>query len=125
MVCFTVQPQLASTRISRSVASRMVRRISRSRSLPSLILRMGYCFASSTLARIFSAVSIPMVKVDRGALAGSRPQSFQTGMPSRLPTRSCNAEERAARVAGLRRSDSSQRRSVSSMSNGSSGRSLP
>ena len=75
IVCFTVQPQLASTRISRSVASRIVRRISTSRSVPSLILRIGYCSASRTFARIFSGVSSPMVKVERGAFVGSSPQS--------------------------------------------------
>ena len=124
MVCFTVHPQFASTRISLSVASRMVRRISTSRSVPSLILRMGYCSASATLARIFSAVSMPMVNVDRGALAGSSPHSRYTGTPSRLPTRSCSAADSAARADGFRRMDSYQRRSAFSRSNGSAGRSF-
>ena len=73
MAPLTVQPQLASTRISLSVASRMARRISMSRSVPSFTLRIGYCSASSTLARIRSGVSSPMVKVDFGALQGSSP----------------------------------------------------
>src|SRR5437879_3820920 len=46
-----------------------------------------------------SAVSIPMVKEERGALAGSRPQSRHSGWPSRFPIKSWSAAERAARAA--------------------------
>ena len=120
-VCFTVQPQFASTRISRSVASRMARRISRSRSLPSLIFSTGYSAASSTFIRIRSAVSMPIVNVESGARLASSPHSFQTGTPRRLPTRSCRADESAARAEPLPRSASSHARSVVSRSNGSAG----
>ena len=67
-------------------------------SLPSLILRIGYSSASLTFFLIISAVSMPIVKVERGAAAGSSPHILWTGTPRRLPTRSCSAVESAARA---------------------------
>ncbi len=75
MACLTVHPQLASTRSSRSVSLLMASSNSTSRSLPSLILRIGYSAASRTLERISSGVPMPMVKVDFGAADASRPHS--------------------------------------------------
>jgi hypothetical protein len=121
MACLTVQPQLASTRISRSVVSRRVRRIASSRSVPSFTLRIGYSAASSTFARIFSSVSRPMVKVDRGAAFGSRPQSRCSGTPARCAARSCSAVESATRAAGLPRSIRPHCASAVSRSKGSEG----
>ena len=45
-----------------------------SRSLPSLILRIGYSAASRTFFLIISAVSMPIVKVERGAAGIETPQ---------------------------------------------------
>ena len=121
MACLTVHPQLASTRISLSVVSRMARSTDTSSSPPSLTLRMGYSAASVTLARMRSGVSRPMVKVERGALAGSRPHILYRGIPRRFAARSCSAPDKAARAAALYRIMPSIRRSVSSRSNGSEG----
>jgi hypothetical protein len=117
MACFRVHPQLASTRSSRSVTSRIALRISRSLSSPSLILRTGYCSASMTFFLIISAVSIPMVKVEIGAFAASSPQSFHSGTPSRLPTRSWSAVDSAARAELLPTITRSKARSAPSSSN--------
>ena len=117
-----VHPAFASTRIGLSVASRIVRRICSSRSVPSLILRMGKAEASATFWRIFSGVSSPMVKDERGARAGSSPHRRQTGWLRRLPTRSCSAAESAARAAPFCGTAYAKAASAPSRSNGSRGR---
>ena len=117
-----VHPAFASTRSGLSVVSRIARRICSSRSVPSLILRIGYAEASVTFWRIFSGVSRPIVNEERGARAGSSPHSFQTGWLSRLPTRSCSAAESAARAAPFFGTTSANRASAASRSNGSRGR---
>ena len=116
-----VQPALASTRIGLSVASRIVRSSSSSRSVPSLILRIGYAAASWTFSRILSGVSMPIVNDETGVFCGSSPHSRHNGWPRRLPTRSWRATESAARAAPFLGTTCANRVSADSRSNGSSG----
>ena len=117
-----VQPAFASTRIGLSVASRTVRRICSSCSVPSLILRIGYRAASRTLSRIFSGVSMPIVKKEHGALNELSPHRRHSGWPTRLPTRSCSAADNAARAAPSFGATCENLASATSRSNASPGR---
>ena len=96
----SVQPWFASTASGRSVISRIVRIISSSFSRPTLTFRILKRSAHSRVfSRTTSGVSMPMVKVVSGALAGSSPQSRNHGWPISLPTKSCKAMSTAALAA--------------------------
>ena len=73
-----VQAAFASTRSTFFGANSRTSRTMRSSQLvPSLSLSTGYCSASATRSRsVFSSGAMPMVKLDGGAAAGSRPQSL-------------------------------------------------
>ena len=87
-------------------ASRTMRMISSSRSgaeldLENRILR-GLRDARARASAVVGAM--PIVKLERGARAGSSPHNFQSGTPSRLPARSCSAALIALLAEPLKRS---------------------
>ena len=93
-------PWFASTAIVRSVTSRMAVIISLSRGVPTFTFSMLNCPATSlVLSLTISSVSMPIVYVVSGVLAGFSPSILYQGAPIILPTRSCRAMSMAALAA--------------------------
>ena len=107
-VCFGVHAAFASTRsVAFGASIRTNSMMRRSRSLPSLTLRIGKPEATASRTRVrnvSSSAAMAIVKLLRGDADGVRPHNFQSGSPSRLPCRSCSAALTAQRAAALKRS---------------------